>query len=194
MDKFCHYIEAIDRNGNVKSNGSVFLVEHAGQSLLLTAAHTLRNYNDFIFPDFHNWHAEYIKLHDNYVRIYSDFRNPLFAVYPKNHRELLDAIVLPHHGPAGPIDYNFKIGDPVKLCGWRKAPDKTKFILDSRILHVNGWDICLDMSLHSSLQRSGISGGGVYTERGFVGIYFADDIGKPTAHAVNISWLMWPGL
>ena len=193
MDQYCHYIEAIDNNGNVKSNGTVFMIKHGKQSLLLTAAHTLRKYNDFIFPDFHNWHAEYIELHDNRVALYKDNRKPLFQVYPKDNKELLDAVVLPHKGLAGPVDFDYKVGDPVKLCGWRKAPDKTKFILDSKILDVNGWDMRIDLTQHTQLQRSGISGGGVYTERGFVGVYFADDIGKPTAHAVCIKHILGAG-
>jgi hypothetical protein len=190
MDQYCHYIETIDANGDVRSNGTVFMVKHRSQTLLLTAAHTLRKYNDFIFPDFPNWHADHIRLHDDRVELYKTRYQPLFTVYRKNHRELLDAIVLPHAGPGGPIDFDYQPGDAVKLCGWRKSPDRTKYILDSEILDVRGWDMRIDLSQHTRLQRGGISGGGVYTERGFVGIYFADDIGKPTAHAVCLKYLL----
>ena len=190
MDQYCHYIETIDANGDVRSNGTVFMVKHRSQTLLLTAAHTLRKYNDFIFPDFSDWHAEYITLHDDRVELYKTRYQPLFTVYRKNHRELLDAVVLPHAGPGGPIDFDYQPGDAVKLCGWRKSPDRTKYILDSEILDVKGWDMRIDLSQHTRLQRGGISGGGVYTERGFVGIYFADDIGKPTAHAVCLKYLL----
>ena len=190
MHQYCHYIETIDSAGNVKSNGTVFTVEHRNQTLLLTAAHTLRRYNDFIFPDFSNWHAEYITLHGARVDLYENRWQPLFTVYRKNRRELLDAVVLPYIGPAGPIDFDYRVGDAVKLCGWRKAPTPTKFILDSKILDVNGWDMCIDLQQHTQLRRSGLSGGGVYTDRGFVGIYFADDIGKTTAHAVCLRYLL----
>jgi hypothetical protein len=189
MDQYCHYIETKDSSGNIKSNGSVFIVEHNQQSLLLTAAHTLRRYNDFIFPDFPNWHADHITLNEAKVSLYRGRRQPLFRVYLKNHRELLDAAVLPYDAPGGPIDFDYRPGDAVKLCGWRKTPEKTKFILDSEILDVKNWDMRIDLSKHAGLERSGISGGGVYTERGFVGIYFADDIGKPTSHAVCLRYL-----
>lgn len=184
MDQFCHYVEAIDPHGAVKSNGTVFFVNHRDQSHLLTAAHTLRNYNDFIYPDFHRWHALYVRLNGGYVPLFHGNRNPIFRVYPKDHKELLDAVSMPFSAPAGPIDFDYQVGEPVKLCGWRKQPNPVKFVLDSRILSVTEWDMCIDLTQYSSMQRSGMSGGAVYTERGFVGVYYADDIGKPTSHAV----------
>jgi hypothetical protein len=190
MHQYCHYIETVDSGGNIKSNGTVFVVEHRQKTLLLTAAHTLRKYNDFIYPDFPQWHAEYICLSGQRVNLYKNRYQPLFTVYRKNSRELLDAVVLPYVGAAGPVDFDYRVGEPVKLCGWRKTTQPTQYILDSEIVSVTAWDMCINLAGHAGQERSGLSGGGVYTKRGFVGIYFADDIGRDTAHAVCLKYLL----
>ena len=193
MDQYCHYISAIDDKNELKSNGSVFLVTYNEQTLLLTAAHTLRKYNDFIFPDFSNWHAEHIELNDSKVPLYnykSKTRIPLFVCFDKDDKELLDAVALPFKGDGGKVDIAPKVGEAIKLCGWRRDPYLKKFILDGTIVAIDDWDITIDLSAYEDMQRGGISGGGVYTSRGFIGVYFADDIGKTTAHAVAITHIL----
>lgn len=193
MDKHCYYITAFDQHNQLQSNGSGFLVTHNNKTLFLTAAHTLRRYNDFIFPDFDNWHAEYIKLNDAPVKIYADnSREPLFTYYKKNDYELLDAVALPFVGEGGPVDLNPQVGDRIKLCGWRRDPDEKKFIFVGHIVAIDGWDITITLVNHGHLRRDGISGGGIYTKYGFAGVYFADDIGKSTSHAVSVKHLLNP--
>ena len=191
MDQHCYYITAFDQQDRLQSNGSGFLITHNDQTLLLTAAHTLRKYNDFIFPDFDNWHAEYIKLDNSPVKIYADdSRNPLFTTYKKDDQELLDAVALPFDGKGGPVDLNPQVGDRITLCGWRRDPDEQKFVFVGHIVAIKDWDITIMLISHRHQRRDGISGGGIYTKYGFAGVYFADDIGKPTSHAVSIKHML----
>lgn len=192
MDKHCFYIESVGKQNKVMSNGSVFFITHDAKNYLLTAAHTLRTYNDFIFSDFSNWHAEYIKLGDAKIALYNTthHRVPLFKYFEKDSKELLDVIALPCQQRGGPVDVNAKVNDKINLCGWRSLSVPTKFILEGTIQSIDKWDIVIDLSKHSKMERSGISGGGVYTSQGFVGVYFADDIGKDTAHAVSIKYML----
>ena len=193
MDKHCFYIESVSKQNKVMSNGSVFFITHDAKNYLLTAAHTLRTYNDFIFSDFGNWHAEYIKLGNAKIALYNTIeqhRVPLFTYFEKDSNELLDAVALPCQQLGGPVDVNAKVNDKIKLCGWRSLSVPTKFILEGTIQAINKWDIVIDLSKHPNMERSGISGGGVYTSQGFVGVYYADDIGKDTAHAVSIKYML----
>lgn len=193
MDHYCHYISSIDHNNELKSNGSVFFIEHNRETFLLTAAHTLRRYNDFIFPDFSNWHANHITLDDKSIPLYNVKNNqriPLFVCFDKDDKELLDVVALPFKHVGGPVDHAPKIGEAIKLCGWRRDPNPKKYILDGTIVDINGWDITIELSKYSGMQRGGLSGGGVYTERGFIGVYYADDIGRDTAHAVSIDYIL----
>ena len=190
MDKFCHYINSIDKNNISKSNGSIFFINHSQKTYLLTAAHTLRKFNEPIYPDFNNWQAKHLELlNKDRIPLYNNDL-PLFSYFPLNDKELLDAVMIPVTGcSSGQVDYSGgEIGENIKLCGWRRSPDITKFIYDGKIIDKDGWHLLI--SLNSIVERNGISGGGVYTDKGFIGVYYADDIDKKFSHAVSINYML----